>query len=362
MFLALREFRHSKLRYALITAVIVMVSSLVFILSGLANGLSAGNSEALASLGGDRVVVSSGSEYQLDRSAIAKDEAKTIAGIDGIEEAEPFGASTINITRADSDDVVGISVLGMPAGSFLDPGANEGEALGATENGIVIDQSMVNEGIGIGDMLVTDPGGVEIEVIGITEGYQYRLVPSALMPIELWQELQPEQSRGVSAIVVNGEDEAIESIPDQVEGTMVATSSELIDNLPGQVEQQATLTLIQVFLVVIAAGIIAAFFFIITLQKMPELGVMKAIGTKTAYLAKTLLFQVAILGVIGIVIGIALSALMEGVVGSSVPYALEVESMALYAAILLVVGMIGTLLSLVRIARVDPLDAINNAG
>src|SRR5690606_20344102 len=86
MFLALREFRHSKLRYALITAVIVMVSSLVFILSGLANGLSAGNSEALASLGGDRVVVSSGSEYQLDRSAIAMEDAETIAGIEGVEE------------------------------------------------------------------------------------------------------------------------------------------------------------------------------------------------------------------------------------------------------------------------------------
>jgi ABC-type antimicrobial peptide transport system permease subunit len=36
--------------------------------------------------------------------------------------------------------------------------------------------------------------------------------------------------------------------------------------------------------------------------------------------------------------------------------------MALYGSILLVVGMLGTLLSLVRIARVDPLDAINKAG
>jgi len=362
MFLALREFRHSKLRYALITAVIVMVSSLVFILSGLANGLSAGNSEALESIGGDGIVVSSGSEYQLDRSAIAADHAETIAGIDGIEEAEPFGASAINVKRDGSDDVLGISILGMPAGGFLDPGASEGEALGATENGIVVDESMINEGISVGDILVTDPGGVELEVIGVTDGYQYRLVPTAIVPIEIWQELQQDPERGVSAIVVNGEQEAIDSIPDEVERTMVATSSELIDNLPGQTEQQATLTLIQVFLVVIAAGIIAAFFFIITLQKMPELGVMKAIGTKSGYLARTLLLQVGILGVIGIVIGIAFSWVTDMLIGGAVPFALEWQSMAMYGGILLVVGMIGTLLSLFRIARVDPLDAINNAG
>lgn len=362
MFLALREFRHSKLRYALITGVIVMVSALVFILSALANGLSNGNSEALAAINADAIVVTSGSEYQLDRSSIALENVDTIAGLDGIEAAEPFGATSINVTRAGSDDVIGISVLGMTPGGIVDPGANDGEAIGSAANGIVIDESMVNEGIGIGDVVVTDPGGVELEVVGITDGYQYRLIPTAIMPFDLWQELRPAGSEGASAVVVNGDSAALDAIPGTVDGTMVASSSELISNLPGQTEQQGTLVLIQVFLVVIAAGIIAAFFFIITLQKMPELGVMKAIGTKTAYLAKTLLLQVAILGAVGIVIGIAISCLVDLAINGAVPFALEWESMAVYGGILLIVGMLGTLLSLVRIARVDPLDAINNAG
>lgn len=362
MFLALREFRHSKLRYALITGVIVMVSALVFILSALANGLSNGNSEALAAIDADGIVVTSGSEYQLDRSAIALEDADAIAGVDGVEEAEPFGATSINVTREGNDDVLGVSVLGMVPGGIVDPGANDGDAIGSGENGIVIDESMTNEGIGIGDVLVTDPGGVELEVIGITDGYQYRLIPTAILPFELWQELRPQGSEGASAVVVNGDDAAIESIPDAVEGVMVASNDDLVTNLPGQTEQQATLVLIQVFLVVIAAGIIAAFFFIITLQKMPELGVMKAIGTKTSYLAKTLLLQVAILGVVGIVIGIAFSCVTDILIQGAVPFALEWQSMALYGSILLVVGMLGTLLSLFRIARVDPLDAINNAG
>lgn len=89
---------------------------------------------------------------------------------------------------------------------------------------------------------------------------------------------------------------------------------------------------------------------------------MKAIGTKSGYLARTLLLQVGILGVIGIVIGIAFSWVTDMLIGGAVPFALEWQSMAMYGGILLVVGMIGTLLSLFRIARVDPLDAINNAG
>lgn len=362
MFLALREFRHSKLRYALITGVIVMVSALVFILSALANGLSNGNSEALAAINADGIVVTSGSEYQLDRSSISLDDAGTIAALDGIEAAEPFGATSINVTRAGSSDVIGISILGMTPGGIVDPGTNDGEPIGSAANGIVIDESMVDEGIGIGDVLVTDPGGVELEVVGVTDGYQYRLIPTAIMPFELWQELRPTGSEGASAVVVNGDSAALAAIPDTVDGTMVASSSELISNLPGQTEQQGTLVLIQVFLVVIAAGIIAAFFFIITLQKMPELGVMKAIGTKTAYLAKTLLLQVAILGAVGIVIGIAISCIVDLLINGAVPFSLQWESMALYGGILLIVGMLGTLLSLVRIARVDPLDAINNAG
>lgn len=40
MFLALKELKHAKFRYAMMTAIIVLIAWLVFILSGLGNGLS----------------------------------------------------------------------------------------------------------------------------------------------------------------------------------------------------------------------------------------------------------------------------------------------------------------------------------
>src|SRR5699024_3541977 len=99
MFLALREIRHAKLRFALITGVIVMVSSLVFILAGLANGLSAGNKEAIEAMPIDTMVIGDGSDYLLDRSAVPADDAATIRNMDGVDEANPIGISNANIQK-----------------------------------------------------------------------------------------------------------------------------------------------------------------------------------------------------------------------------------------------------------------------
>jgi len=366
MFLALREIRHAKLRFALITGVIVMVSSLVFILSALANGLSAGNTAAIDAMPIDGMVVSDGSDYLLDRSSVPAGAAKTIAGIDGVASAEPLGVSSANITAKGSGTVIGVSFFGIVPDSVITPHTAHGEGFAGHERGVVIDESLTQDGIGLGDTVVTEPGGVELTVVGVTTGHTYRLRPTVYMSLDLWRQLQPRQEGAVpdavSAIVVKGDSSALAAIPDTVPGMTVGSTSKVASHIPGESEQNGTLLLIQVFLVVIAAGIIAAFFYIITLQKMPELGVMKAIGTGTGYLARTLIAQVLALALVGVLLGISIADTLALIIGNAVPYSITGQRMALFGGILLVVAVGGTALSLARIARVDPLDAINKAG
>lgn len=366
MFLALREIRHAKLRFALITAVIVMVSSLVFILSGLANGLSAGNTAAIDAMPVDGLVIGAGSDYLLDRSTVAMTTAETVAEIEGIDAAQPIGVSSATIRAQGSTELLGVSFFGVVPDGMIQPNITQGESIGGQSHGVVIDETLTDDGIGLGDTFATEPGGVELTVVGVTSGQTYRLSPVIFMPIDLWQELQPVQEGApqdaVTAILVRGEQGAIEALPDSVPDTMVGSKNQIASNIPGESEQNATLLLIQVFLVVIAAGIIAAFFYIITLQKMPELGVMKAIGTGTAYLARTLIAQVLVLALVGILLGISIADTLALVIGNAVPYSITIQRMALFGGILLLVAVGGTVLSLTRIARVDPLDAINNAG
>jgi putative ABC transport system permease protein len=366
MFLAFREIRHAKLRFALITGVIVMVSSLVFILSGLANGLSAGNTAAIDAMPIDGMVISAGSDYQLDRSSVSADDVSTILGLSGITDAEPIGISSANIKKQGGDAIVGASFFGIVPDGMVQPDIEKGENFTSTPNGVVIDETLTNDGIGLGDTFVTEPGDVEMTVVGITSDQTYRLAPVIFLPLDRWQQLQPSQQGAVqnpvTAILVRGEQAAIDAIPAAVPNTMIGSKSQVANHIPGESEQNSTLLLIQVFLVVIAAGIIAAFFYIITLQKMPELGVMKAIGTGTAYLARTLVVQVFCLALVGVLLGISIADTLALIIGNAIPYSITTQRMALFGGILLLVAILGTVLSLTRIARVDPLDAINKAG
>lgn len=363
MFLALREIRHAKLRFALITLVIVMVSSLVFIISGLANGLSEGNTAAIEALPADAIVVSAGSDFQLDRSTLTTTDVSPIAAIPGIEAAEPIGISSATVSSTTSDSLIGVSLFGLTPDGMVSPSLVEGSWIGDTPNGVVIDNSLAKNGIDVGDSITLEPEGIALDVVGITSGQTYRIAPVVFMPFELWQAARSatggNQSDVVPAILVNGSETALAQIPDSVPNTIVGSKLQISNHIPGESEQNSTLLLIQIFLVVIAAGIIAAFFYIITLQKMPELGVMKAIGTGTGYLAKALVAQVFALALAGVLLGISISDTLALVIGDAVPYSVSMDRMALFGSLLLLVALASTLLSLMRIARIDPLDAIN---
>lgn len=361
MFLAFREFKHAKLRYALIAAVIALVASLVFILSGLSNGLASGSSQAIDAIDADRFAVAIGSDFSLDRSRIEPGTVSAIIDADGVDDAQPFTTVVGSVRNAGSEELIGVSVIAVPVDSFLAPGVNSGESLEERPNGVVIDKSLELEGVQIGDVLTFEPSGTELEVVGVTEGHQYRLAPTLMMNLDSLPDIQPEADGTVSAVAMRGDADAIDSLPDSIEGIQLGSANDIIQKLPGYTEQNATLLLIQVFLVVIAALIIAAFFFILTLQKMSELGVMKALGATTWLLAKALMVQSVILATIGILIGIMVGDTLTFATEGVVPYMVQWEQMLLYGSLLLLVAIIGTVLSLVRIARVDPLDAINKA-
>lgn len=365
MFLAVREMRHARLRFALIAVMIVLVSSLVFIISGLATGLSSGNTAAIFGMPVDRLIVSADSDNRLDRSTVSAADAKAIAGIDGIEMAEPIGMSAANLKREGRNDLIGASLFGIVPGGAMMPHVDSGVAFtdASAEHPVVVDETLANDGVHLGDTITLVPGDIQLTVVGVTSGETYRLAPVIYLPLDLWQTLQPKQAGlpddPATAILVRGSDTAFDAIPHAVPDVAVATKSQVANRIPGESAQNSTLLMIQIFLVVIGAGIIAAFFYIITLQKTAELGVMKALGAHTGYLAQALVVQAALLTLIGVAIGIAIASGVGAAVGTAMPYDITAPRMLLFGGVLLLVAILGTSLSLTRIARIDPLDAIN---
>ncbi len=76
MYLALKEIFHEKLRYSLIIAMIVLITYLIFILSGLSTGLAGENTQAIDSWGAKSMVLNKDANVNLSQSLITDRQAK----------------------------------------------------------------------------------------------------------------------------------------------------------------------------------------------------------------------------------------------------------------------------------------------
>ncbi|MEK7326857.1 MAG: FtsX-like permease family protein [Chloroflexota bacterium] len=261
---------------------------------------------------------------------------------------------------------IDVTVLAIDPTGFLAPAIIEGESLvSAPEGGIVVDESMKRRGVQLGDTLRITGAEMELTVIGFTAGQTYNHIPVIFMDLLRWRSLKfaaPGSDRGVvdpvSIIAVQMDEAAATQVAATLSGVEIVTPKVALDHLPGYKEEQSSILMIEVFLFVIAAFIVAVFFYVITLQKTNQFGVLKAFGASTGFLARGLIGQVLCLSLIGIGLGALLTYSVAAIMPESIPFNLAREIVVNYSAVLLLVALGGALLSLRQIATIDPLIAI----
>lgn len=111
-------------------------------------------------------------------------------------------------------------------------------------------------------------------------------------------------------------------------------------------------------LLVISAFVIGVFFYVLTLQKANQFGVMKAIGANNRFLAKAIVSQITLLASVSIGIGVLLTYGTTAIFPSGMPFALDPMLVLTYAVVLLVVSVFSSLISVRKITKIDPLQAI----
>ena len=366
MFLALREFRHSRLRYLLIGAIITLFAWLVFLLSGLANGLSTDNGAALIHMNADHLVFQSNVKLYLHRSILPMSDVTAIQGIQGVKNAAPLGHLTVTVQRNNSATQIDATILAIDPSSFLEPRITSGASFsGDQSNDVVVDDTFKRYGVKLGDQLLITPSNQPLTVTGFTTGQKYNHLPVIFTSIPLWQSLKfaapgsaGDVSNPISAVAIQADGATANRVEQQIAGVDVATRQEALQSLPGYKEENGTITLMLVFLFVIAAFVLAVFFYVITLQKSNQFGVLKTLGAGTRFLAQDLVGQVMILTVVGVAIGAVLTFAVAAVIPPELPFALSYRLIVTYGVVLLLVGLVGTLLSLRRIAQIDPIVAI----
>lgn len=356
MFLGWKEIKHAKLRYGLIIGVLVLVSYLVFVLSGLANGLKDMNRQAVDQWDASSIVLTSDSDVSLTASTLTLKEGKAI---DVPEKNKAYiGNMATVIKKKGTEDKEKITLMGIEKNQFIMPEITKGKVF-AKEGEVVANDSLEDAGYKIGDTFTVASSEKEVKIVGFTTKAKFNAAPVLYTSMASYQDLKygkvDEKNAPINAVVLKGEDASKVKVSKALEVTPIET---FIEKLPGYSAQNLTLNFMIIFLFVIASIIIAIFLYVLTIQKVSMFGVLKAQGISSAFLARSVVAQTFILSVIGVLIGFGLTAITGVALPAAVPISIDYVTLVFYALIFVAVAILGGLVSVRTIVKIDPLKAI----
>lgn len=372
MFLAMRELWFARTRFLLMGAVVALISILMVILSGLSSGLVVDGVSALQRTPVQAFAFAEGTKADsaFSRSVVTEDQADTWRARPDVARAELFGNTIVN-AKTESGVPVDFTLFGIRPGSFLEPSVSEGAPLGG-DTDVVLSDSARATGVELGDTIVVDRLGTRLDVVGFTSDKRtFGHVDVAYLPLSTWQEIHagvrlgeqvpPSAYTEASVVAIEGVDGALPDLTagDAAAGTTAKTLEESFDSSPGYSAEMMTMSMITAFLYAISALVVGAFFTIWTVQRSREIAVLRAMGASTGFLLRDALLQAVIVLVgsvaFGVLVGLGLGSGLEG---SGMPFVLESGPVARGAVLLVVLGLLGAALAVVRIVRVDPLAAL----
>ena len=131
-----------------------------------------------------------------------------------------------------------------------------------------------------------------------------------------------------------------------------------INNIPGYTAQQGTVQTQGFFTLLIGILVIGGFFQIQILQKVPQIGVLKAIGASNSVVGIASIIQITVVTAMGVAIGGLLTFLFSLVLPSAIPLTFNGQASALAVLALLSIGPLGGLVSVFYAVKIEPLKAL----
>ncbi|MEU5517225.1 ABC transporter permease [Streptomyces griseoaurantiacus] len=374
MFLALRDLRFARGRFALMGAVVALIAVLGVLLSGLASGLADAGISGLRALPVTHMAFDeTATSEQFSRSTVEREDWQAWSKAPGVKRAEPFGNTLANarVTRgAEKGEQVNLAVFGMAPDSPLAPRPTEGRGLHDGGAGIVITREIADLGVGVGDVLTADRSEVPLKVVGVLdEKVSYGHIGIVYTDLDTWRHLHyglpgelPEAAREqATAVALTLADGADVAAVEKATGTRADSKETTYGASPGYTAESSTMALIKGFLYAISALVVGAFFTVWTVQRKAEIALLKALGAPTAYILRDALAQVlaVLLGAtaVGTAAGLALGSAMIG----KAPFSLSAPAIATSAGLLVGLGIVGAVVAVRRITAVDPLTALGAA-
>ena len=377
-YLAVKEVWRNRGRFLLVSLVIALITLLVLFIAALGEGLGNGNREYISKLDGQLIVYQAKSDFLISASRLAPNQLAAVKRVEGVADAGMIGTSSANLVLPAGESSLKVALIGVQPGHVGEPRVMQGNPLSTdlSKEAILDKNTAIRSGLKIGDTLTlrvtqgTKDEFYSLKVVGISDGEQYSLQPAIFIPFYTWDRVRPKSDAELNSsnpvanvIVVKLENpsqitNASSQILDQVNNVDVATIGEAIQALPGYSAQQSTLNTQGAFTLFIGVLVIGGFFQIQILQKVAQIGVLKAIGTADPVIGLASVIQIVVITVIGVVIGGLLTFLFSLTFPPTVPIVFNGATSAIAIIALLLIGPLGGLVSIRYAVRIEPLKAL----
>lgn len=376
-YLALKEIWRNRGRFLLVALVIALITLLVLFIAALGEGLGTNNRQYVSNLDAQLVVFLDKSDFIITSSRLDQSTLKAVRRLDGIAEAGPISTSSTAILLADGE-VLKVSMLGVESGRPGLPPVIEGRAYQTQlAKEVVIDRNVaLRSDIKVGDEITirstqgTKDEFFTLKVVGLTEGQAYFFAPTIFVPPSTWERVRPKSEAEASKTIPDINVIAIKlDDPSQVEvmkarinatvsNVQAADIATTINNIPGYSAQQGTVQTQGVFTLLIGVLVIGGFFQIQILQKVPQIGVLKAIGSSNGVVGLAAVIQIMVVTAIGVGIGGLLTYVFSLFFPPTIPLVFNGQASAFAIAALLFIGPAGGLVSVIYAVRIEPLKAL----
>ena len=339
MKIAWKEIKKSKSRFIILGSIVFLVSLLTFIISGLANGLSQDNAALIKDMPEGQFYMDEDADETYNLSKINEDTQDKV-----LKDNKDAAALSIQMGFVnDADDKQQSVAFVTSTDSDLFESVGEGE--------IILDESLKEKGIKVGDTLTNNQFSDDFTVKGFVDQKKFSHSPVAYINMENYKEMY--RVNEMQLLFVPDQDKA-----ETIDGLQAFSNKDFLDTIPSYSAEQLSLNMIVWFLVVISGMLFGIFFYMMNVQKIGLYGILKAVGVKTSYLFKMMWSQMILITLIALVFSVALSQGFAMFAPEGMPFHLTIETTIQLSVVFVIIGFIGATLSGIQIKKVEPLQAI----
>lgn len=367
MRIALTEIRRRPWRFLRAGAALVFLVLLLLSLGGLTDGLTLNANAALRAQKGDLVVFGADTKLSFIRSRLDPATVQAVRGVGGATEVADFAVALVGSKAEDTSATIPAAVLGTDgAVRGIDRPPGPGDA--------VVDSSYRDDhGMKVGDTLTLGPAALPVKVVGFVDDTKFLYQAGVWVSPETWRKvvasyrpdavLTADEAQALVVTAADGSPGAVAALAERIDkatggATETVTLSEAGLALPGVSQQASTFKGIIGITFLVVGLVVAMFFILLTIEHLPLYGVLKAVGASNGQVATGVVTQAVVVAVSSFAGGLLLALLVGRLLSSTTPFALQTSRMVSVGVGVVVVSVLGSLVSLRRVVKVDPVSVI----